>query len=71
MPKKKIYPSKSKDWQHNANLNWIVNGKVKEVIIHNQPYKVCNARKRELRLDPAYRGGVLTVTSVQAKDQTS
>jgi len=67
--KKKIYPSSKKDWQHNASLHWIVNGKVKETIISNQPYSVCNAKKKELMRTNHYRLGKLVVVSVQAKSQ--
>ena len=67
MAKSKVYPKS--DWQHNANLHWIVGGAIKETILSNQPYKVCNAKKRELMRTNHYRLGKLVVVSVQAKNQ--
>ena len=62
----------NKKWIHKANLLWIVNGVTRETILSEQPYPTCRAKKKELSIDPAYRGiGKLVIVSARAKNQES
>ena len=67
MVKKKFEQQK---WIHNANLYWIVNGKVHEEILMDVPYPIARKEKRALERTPDYRGiGKIVVVSARAKDQ--
>lgn len=57
-------------WLHNANLYWIVNGKIREEILMNVPYPTAKSQKEMLERSPDYRGiGKLVVISARCKDQ--
>ena len=60
----------NKKFIHNANLYWIVNGKVREEVLMNIPYPTARMHKRALDRSPDYRGiGILVVVSARVKDQ--
>ncbi len=60
----------NKKFIHNANLYWIVDGKIREEILMNLPYPYVQQRKKILLRTPDYRGiGKLVVVSSRAKDQ--
>lgn len=61
----------NKKWIHNANLYFIVNGKVYEEIMMNVPYPTARAQKNILERSPDYKLGKLVIVSARSKDQQS
>lgn len=62
----------NKKFIHNANLYWIVNGKIHEEVLMNVPYATARHEKKALERSPDYRGiGKLVVVSARSKDQQS
>ena len=58
-------------WIHKADLLWIVNGKIMERIMENQPYPYCRKKKEELDRTTHYKPGKLVVISNRVKDKQS
>jgi len=50
-----------------ADLVWMVDDRVMEVLERNQPYWILNSRKRTAELQGNYRNGVLKTISPRMK----
>ena len=59
----------NKKWIHNANLYFIVNGKVYEEILMNVPYPTARVQKKILERSSNYNLGKLVIVSSRNKDQ--
>ena len=56
-------------WIHKADLLWIVNGNIREVILSEQPYATCRKKKKELEKTNWYKLGKLVVISHRSSDR--